>query len=229
MQNELSVVDLAPSEFELLVHFIYTGQDCFITVHDCCVGLYAGDRFSMTDLKVKCSKRLWRLLQKDSSIAPLIVKFIDRFNCRNDNLFLYNKSTDIIWRDYRTIINSDTVATYDRATMEQLLEMSIEGAVPEIEVFRALLKWARRECVRKERDTVAEELRQVCGDMVHLIRFPLMTAEELVTEVMESGLLSDEHMKLLLHRAFNPTLDVPFIVDSRQSVATNRQVTTIIT
>ena len=227
VQNKLSVVDFEPSDFELVVHYIYTAQDCFRTVHECCVGLYAGDRFGMADIKSKCSRRLCNHMRNDSSTAPLIVRFIDRFDSRDKNLFIYDEANDIIRRNYQSIINSETVKTYERETMEQLLEMSIEGDVPEIDVFRALIKWATSECIRMERDTVPEEVRQVCGDMLRLVRFPLIAVAELSTEVMESGLLSLEHMALLLGRAYNPSIEVPFIMEKRQSAAPNRQVITI--
>ena len=44
--------------------------------------------------------------------------------------------------------------------------------------FQSVIRWAKEECLRKELDDSTESQRQVLGNALQLIRFPLMTIEE---------------------------------------------------
>lgn len=71
----------------------------------------------------------------------------------------------------------------------------------EIDMFNAGLKWAKHQCVVKNIETNAMNQRQILGDLLYLIRIPLLTLQEYSQVVVRSGILTADE-QLLFYKFF---------------------------
>jgi hypothetical protein len=75
-------------------------------------------------------------------------------------------------------------------------------SVPEISLFRAVSEWAQRLCRERGMQLTPENQRELLGHgTLELIRFPVMTSEQLQWEVIPSGLLKYADVQQLLYVA----------------------------
>lgn len=74
----------------------------------------------------------------------------------------------------------------DERTLE-LLVRDNRLVVDEIELFKAVVKWGTAQCQKHGEQPTGSNVRPRIASMVPYIRFPLMTADELATFVMDTG------------------------------------------
>jgi len=93
----------------------------------------------------------------------------------------------------------------DQPIIRMLLERK-KSSVPEIAIFRAIVRWTDAECRRRGLSPgLGHNRREVLGDMcVRHIRFPAMTKDQLQWEVVPSGLLCFDDVSPLLHYMDSP-------------------------
>ena len=66
-----------------------------------------------------------------------------------------------------------------------------ELQIDEKTVLNCLLKWANKQCERKDLETSAENQRQTLGDLLFLIRFPLLGDQYFTEVVADMNILND--------------------------------------
>ncbi|XP_065060747.1 BTB/POZ domain-containing protein 6-like [Rhopilema esculentum] len=104
---------------------------------------------------------------------------------------LQERCLDII--DCRTtqVLDSCSFTDISRDLLKSVLGRDTLWA-EEIDIFKAVLRWAEKECQRCDLECTPGNLRSVVGDCLNLIRFPTMTDREFADHVARSGLLSAE-------------------------------------
>ena len=207
---------MSAAEFELVVVYMYTGQMYFESVEQLCYGVYAAERFALDDMKSECLKRLHNVLNENCVNALKVLQLHERFNTREDTQ-MYRLCEEVILNNYKAILACDALVDNDVDCMVKLLSMNTRHEVNEIDVFRALLKWIRATCVKKGVELNADEFKAVGGDLIYLIRYTLIPVELLATEVLPSGVLSDRCIAMLLEKAYNNDVDVPFCTTPRHN------------
>jgi hypothetical protein len=211
---------MTPSEFELLVKYMYTGEICFHNVKELCFGIYISARFNLADVKKECLKRLQSKLDEDAGNAVTILHLDGRFRTQPDNTELFVTIDTTIENNFRAILSSQAIGEIDKDLMHLLLGMETSEDVPEIEVFRALMKWTGACChklgVNSEEP---KELQAAAGDLVHLIRFNQIPIDLLGAEVVSSGLLSNDLIARVFQRIYNEDTEVPFCTEVRMRTA----------
>jgi len=96
-------------------------------------------------------------------------------------------ATCLAWIDKnaKVVFESKSLLTFSKENLATLLKRDTLGAVKEIELFEALLRWGKAKASKDTPDAVKETLK----DLLPLIRFPTMTTSELASKVVPSGLL----------------------------------------
>jgi len=69
--------------------------------------------------------------------------------------------------------------------------------ISEMELFRAIIKWGVKECIRKNLKDSPENRREVLKNILLHIRFPVFTTEQIASDIRTSGVLLDHQMVLL--------------------------------
>ncbi|XP_044742026.1 BTB/POZ domain-containing protein 2-like [Chrysoperla carnea] len=123
---------------------------------------------------------------------------------------LENKCLNIIDRHAMIALSANGFIDTDLNTLTTLLERNtIE--IEELQLYKAILRWAEAECVRQQLPLSPENRRFVLGHAFNLIRFPLMTIEEFSGGPVQSGLLTDREVKeLFLYFTVHPKPRVKF-------------------
>lgn len=194
---------MAPAEFQHVILYMYSGAVDLHSVEELCFGIYGARRFSLEALKQVCLERLQKLMQDDSEITLRVLQLDQRFhNCKEDEA-LRTVVHDNISKNYRAVVNSEVITTIDADAMKTLLEMETDQDVPEIEVFRALLKWTKAVCFNKGLPLTSKELQAVAEDLTFFVRYTFIPPAELLGEVAASGLLTDQYIVMILQSSFN--------------------------
>ncbi|CAG7727571.1 unnamed protein product [Allacma fusca] len=94
---------------------------------------------------------------------------------------------------YKLII-SDAFHTLSMDSLCEILTSDHLTVPSEIELFFAVMRWGQYTCSKTFRNTTPEYLQQLLARPLKLIRFPLMTAEDLEDYVIPSKLLSQEQI-----------------------------------
>jgi len=63
-------------------------------------------------------------------------------------------------------------------------------STPEIDIFRALLRWGEAECKRQSKKDA--DLKEVISDLLPLVRFPLMEINDIATDVTPANLFDQK-------------------------------------
>ena len=216
LPNTIHYTDIAPSDFENLIKYMYLGEMCFKSVEELCFGLCAAKRFKLDVVRVECLKRLKRHLAYNHANAVKLIDYDTKFAIRCDNEELFTRAEDIIKNDYRNIMKSDEISHISRESIKYLLSMQTYQHVDEIEVFNALLKWTTALCIKNNRDVNSEELQNIAGDLVYCIRYNLIPVEKLNTVVSTSGLLNNNILLRAYQSVAGASVDTVFNRVSRQ-------------
>ncbi|XP_041361281.1 BTB/POZ domain-containing protein 6-like [Gigantopelta aegis] len=76
--------------------------------------------------------------------------------------------------------------------------------VKENVIFNAAIKWAESECGKRGRDVTPDALRDILGDTLFHIRFPLMSPDFFVNSVSRTGLLTEVERNAILETILCP-------------------------
>ncbi|KAL3105079.1 hypothetical protein niasHT_028751 [Heterodera trifolii] len=77
---------------------------------------------------------------------------------------------------------------------QQARFMKLELRSNEIEIWKAALRWADEKCRQKGIECSAENRREMLGQALFNIRFPLMSAKDFTKSVVSTGVLTTEEM-----------------------------------
>ena len=109
-----------------------------------------------------------------------------------DEKELEAKCWNIVSEKTQECINSEAFCSIGSCTLNTFLKKET-FSITEMELFKAILKWADKECERQginiEHDKTAR--RRILGDSVYEIPFLAMSQENLVKYVSPTGILTD--------------------------------------
>ena len=97
-------------------------------------------------------------------------------------------------------MNSESFLSISREVLAKIVERDALTGAPEIDIFNGCLKWAAKECERNGWEASPANKREALGNVLHLIRFPLMPLEIFSNFVTTTGLLNkDESLSVFLY------------------------------
>ena len=106
---------------------------------------------------------------------------------------LMQRCLDVIDFHAEEAIESDSFTDIDQKTLEQILDRDTFN-VKETLIFEAVTRWAEGECTRQGRDVNPEQCKEVLGNALYLVRFPVMSLEEFADGAAQSGILSKQEI-----------------------------------
>ena len=125
----------------------------------------------------------------DVSNACLLLRYSRLFG----ETELMERCLNVIDTQAHDALQSDNFTGIDYQTLEQILGRDSIRA-DETVVFKAAVCWAEAECTRQGRDTSPQQCREVLGDALYLLRFPVMTPSDFADGACQSGLLSKQEI-----------------------------------
>ena len=138
----------------------------------------------MPSLVEKCTAYLRDNLKASNvfCILPHAQKFEDKD--------LEDRCWEVIDKQTEEAVTSDEFVTVERSLVESVVKRE-KLNVKEVELFKAVDRWATKESERQGRTLDSDAKRQILGEtIVKLIRFPLMSQKEFVSFVFDANILT---------------------------------------
>jgi hypothetical protein len=147
--------------------------------------IYAAKKYMVPSLVEKCVKYLEDMLSSENVCGILEQSLL--FD--EDNL--KQKCLKMIQTRSSHILKSDSFLKIQLETLETILDSPILSA-SELEVFRACLRWAERQCTEQDLELTPLNQRQALGDAIYKIHIPSIPLKDFSNYVTPSGILSTE-------------------------------------
>ena len=206
-------VELPDCEYDSMLEFLrYLYSDkANLTLSNVMHVLYLADKYMVPSLAEKCSEYLRENLSTANvfSILPHAKKFDDKD--------LEDRCWEVIEENTEEAVTSDDFVTLERSLIESVVKRE-RLTVKEVDLFKAIDRWATRESERQGITADGESKRRIIGeDIVKAIRFPLMSQKEFVSVGLDSRILNFGEMSDLMkfYNDVELTSPLPFIQTPR--------------
>lgn len=202
-EKEIALIDEEPDAFRNLLLFIYT-DEVDVNANNVLGTLYTAKKYQITYLEKHCINYLETCLEPESAFF-LLTKVSNRgknLPCDYNQLKLklsktqarmFNESElaenclDYIDVETSTFDTEGFLETTEDIICEILKRDTLN--MPEIDLYKHIIRWAKEECKRRQQVDSNESLRRILRkNIIHLIRFPLMSTEEFANEIASKSL-----------------------------------------
>ena len=187
-------VELPDCEYDSLLEFLryLYSDEANLTGSNVMHVLYLANKYMVPSLAEKCSEYLRKNLSTANvfSILPHAKKFDDKD--------LEDRCWEVIEENTEEAVTSDDFVALERSLIESVVKRE-RLTVKEVDLFKAVDRWATRESERQGITADGESKRRIIGeDIVKAIRFPLMSQKEFVSVVLDSRILNIGEMSELM-------------------------------
>ena len=202
-------VELPDCEYNSLLEFLryLYSDEANLTGSNVMQVLYLAKKYMVPSLAEKCSEFLRKNLSTANvfSILPHAQKFDDKD--------LEGRCWEEIEEHTEEAVTSEEFVTLGRSLIESVVKRE-RLTIKEVELFKAVDRWATKESERQGITTDGESKRRIIGeDIVKAIRFPLMSQKEFVSVVFDSRILNFGEISELMkyYNDVKLTSPLPFI------------------
>ena len=205
-------IDLPDCGFEGMLEvlrYIYT-DEVHLNGDNVMEVLYLAEKYLIPTLASECTDYLGRNL--DFSNLSCVLHHAQRYK----NKDLLRSCWDLIDNETEKALKSSEFMTVERSFVKELVKRETLN-VREVELFKAVDCWAKKECKRRKLKKAGSVKRQVLGEqIVKNIRFPIMTKNEFMDVVLKSKILTPEETSMMMNYfSGTMTLAVGFLHDHR--------------
>jgi BTB/POZ domain./PHR domain./BTB And C-terminal Kelch. len=185
----INIDDCETEAFMELLRFIY-----YDTVHlsgqNVVDVLYLANKYIIPVLSKECVNYLLDNVQSEN-----VLNVLNAAICFGEHR-LEKHCWSILSRRTTDILTSDSFIEIERQLLLSILQRD-NLSVCEIDVFNAVKQWAEAECLRQNLEVTTLNQKNVLADIIHLIRFPVMSAKEFALGPARSELLPLEDIKAI--------------------------------
>ncbi|KAL9968013.1 hypothetical protein ACROYT_G026338 [Oculina patagonica] len=172
--------------------------------------LYLANKYIVPSLAVKCTEYLRDHL--DASNVFCILPHVQKFEDKD----LKDRCWEVIEKQTEEAVTSDEFVTLERSLVEAVVKREALN-VKEVELFKAVDRWATRESERQGMTPDGDVKRRILGEeIVKAIRFPLMSQADFASVVFDSYILTIQEVgDMMKHYSGVLTSSLPFIQATR--------------
>eukprot|EP00794_Sanderia_malayensis_P000029 gene29-619_t len=204
--SEIEINDTDPESFMEFLRYIYCDHASLSQTNVFGI-LYLAKKYIIPSLGNICISYLMDNISVENVLEVLQSAwcYCEEKLERNCWCFLSRKTIDVI--------QSESFLDIDRNLLSLILKKD-NLSVNEVDLFNAVKCWSKKECVRSKLDIKTENQKKVIGDIIYLIRFPVMSAKEFAEGPARSGLLDNEDVKeifIYLNAGIMDSLKFPLI------------------
>ena len=167
--------------------------------------LYLATKYMVPSLAEKCNRYLRYKLKTANvfCILPVAQKFEDKD--------LEERCWEVIEKQTEKAVTSDEFVAVERSLVETVVKKG-KLNVKEVELFKAVDRWATKESERQGLIPDGESKRRVLGEeIVKAIRFPLMSQKEFASVVIDSGILTLKEVGCMMKHYSDVLTSLQFI------------------
>lgn len=196
--DTIMVEDIDISTMKMVLRYMYS-DDIELDVNNVSCCLYAAKKYALYDMANKCAKFLETEIDVDTACS--IYEQATLF----DEVQLATKCIDFITENSKEVLISEDFHTLAFESVLQIVKNDNLGG-DESFIFAAVKGWGESECERKGLEVSPENLRSCIGEILFMIRFPLMPIDVFAKEVEPTKILTTEEL-LMFYRHFAFKLD----------------------
>ncbi|XP_077272362.1 BTB/POZ domain-containing protein 1 isoform X2 [Temnothorax americanus] len=193
--DPIPIRDVQPEAFKALLEYIYTDKVELGSFELACELCYCAKKYMLPSLVEECTKYLW------SDLSPKKACRAYEFAKLFEEPVLMDKCMQIIYIKTDEVLKESSWEDVELGTLLEVLDQDALHISSEIELFRALERWAKAECSRKSLDpTNGKSLKSVIGNALLKIRFLSLTPQEFAEGPAMSPLVTkDEALAILMN------------------------------
>ena len=183
-------INVPDCEYESLLElfrFLYS-DEVDLTPDNVMQVLYLAKKYIVPALVAKCTEYLGKHL--DGSNVFSVMDCAQSY----DEKKLLEQCWCAVDKYAEEAVKSSGFISVEKSVLEVLVERDTLK-VKEVESFKAVDKWATKECERQELDTDGTAKRRILGErIIKAIRFPIMEQKEFVADVLDSNILTPKEV-----------------------------------
>ena len=183
----IEVKDCDPESFVEFLRFVYC-DDANLNSITVLGVLYLAKKYIIPVLVKECILYLMENITIDN-----VLEVLHCARCFSEDK-LERHCWSLVSRRTFQAVNSDSFLEIEQSLLSSILEKD-SLTISEIDLFNAVKSWSERECQRAGLEVNAENQREVLGDLISMIRFPVMSAKEFAEGPARSDLLEIKDVK----------------------------------
>ena len=215
-----STIELPDCDYESLLElfrYLYS-DEVNLTGSNVMQVLYLAKKYLVPSLAGKCTEYLREHLEASNafSILPQAQKFEDKD--------LEERCWNVIESHTEEAVTSDDFVTLERSIVESVVKTERLN-VKEVDLFKAVDRWATKEVERQGLTPDGEVKRRVLGEeIVNAIRFPVMSYNEFASVVLDCDILTKRELGAMIKHYGDASLQcpLPFIHSVRSGSIVHR-------
>ena len=220
MAETASTIELPDCDYESLLElfrYLYS-DEVNLTGSNVMQVLYLAKKYLVPSLADKCTGYLRKHLEASNafSILPQAQKFEDKD--------LEKRCWNVIESHTEEAVTSDDFVTLERSIVESVVKRERLN-VKEVDLFKAVDRWATKEMERQGLTPDGEVKRRVLGEeIVNAIRFPVMSYNEFASVVLDCDVLTKRQLGVMIKHYGDASLkcSLPFIHSVRSGSIVHR-------
>ena len=209
------VVEITDCDYEGLLEclrFIYS-DEAKLTPDNVMQLMYLAKKYMLPSLADKCSVYLKGNLDSSNvfNVLPEAQKY--------EEVDLLHHCWKLVEKETEEAVKSDGFVAIQRSVVEELVANDLLN-IKEIDLFKAVDRWALKECEKQGLVAEGSVKRRILGELIiQKIHFPAMEQKEFADVVLDSDLLTLQEMKDMV-KYFNSVLNntVGFLESKRGSL-----------
>lgn len=191
--DPIAIRDVQPEAFKALLEYIYTDRVDLGSFELACELCYCAKKYMLPSLVEECTKYLW------SDLSPKKACRAYEFAKLFEEPVLMEKCLLIICTKTNEVLKESSWEEVELATLLTVLDQDDLQINSEIELFTAVERWAKAECVRKSLDpSDGKFLKSVIGNALSKIRFLSLSPQEFAEGPGMSPLLTQQEAFAIL-------------------------------
>ena len=205
MAETESTIELPDCDYESLMElfrYLYS-DEVNLTGSNVMQVLYLAKKYLVPSLADKCTEYLREHLEASNafSILPQAQKFEDKD--------LEKRCWNVIEWHTEEAVTSDDFVTLERSVVESVVKRERLN-VEEVDLFKAVDRWATKEVERQGLTPDGEVKRRVLGEeIVNAIRFPVMSYNEFASVVWDCDILTKRELGGMIKHYGDASLQCP--------------------
>ena len=220
MAETASTIELPDCDYESLLElfrYLYS-DEVNLTGSNVMQVLYLAKKYLVPSLADKCTEYLREHLEASNAFSILLQaqKFEDKD--------LEKRCWNVIEWHTEEAVTSDDFVTLERSIVESVVKTERLN-VKEVDLFKAVDRWATKEVERQGLTPDGEVKRRVLGEeIVNAIRFPVMSYNEFASVVLDCDILTKRELGAMIKHYGDASLQcpLPFIHSVRSGSIVHR-------
>ncbi|XP_041373225.1 BTB/POZ domain-containing protein 2-like [Gigantopelta aegis] len=210
-QDEIVIPDVELDLFEKFLKYLYT-DDVTMDFANATGLLYLSKKYDVKTLEQLCLTYLSSSMKSDN--ACLIMEHAHFYEEKN----LKEETLTYILENGDAALKSAGVAYLCRECLVEIIQAE-ELNADEKSVFESVVTWSKRACKKQNKQLTPDNRREVLGEAMKHVRFPLLDQKYFVKNVVPMNVLTDaERLKIFTYWVC-PDEDIsPFSADQRLGV-----------